>query len=121
MALNAVTGGKQNKPQKQSGIGGIASSLLGGQGSHGGGGHQGGGGIAGQLMGSLLGGGKPHNQNQSSQQPGGSGGHGGSTSGAHDHGGLTGIASGFLGSHHGSAVRSKELNPDVILPILMLQ
>lgn len=115
MALNAVTGGKQNKPQKQSGIGGLASSLLGGQGSHGGGHQGGGGGIAGQLMGSLLGGGKPHNQSQSSQQPGGPGGHGGSTSG------LTGIASGFVGGHHGSAVRSTELNPDVILPILMLQ
>lgn len=99
--MNAV-GGKQNKPQNQSGLGGLASSFLGGQGSHGGGGHgSGGGGLAGQLVGSFLGGGKPHDQQPSSQ---GSGGHGGS-SGGHGQGGLMGLASGFLGGHHGTSVR----------------
>lgn len=122
MAMNAVTGGKQSKPQKQSGLGGIASSLLGGQGSHGSGGHQGGGGgLAGQLVGSLLGGGKPHNQDHSSQHSGGSGGYsgsGGASSGTHDQGGLLGMASGFLGGHHSSSVRLTSL---LILKFLMGQ
>ena len=101
--MNAVSG-KQNKPQNQSGLGGLASSFLGSQGSHGGGGHGSGGsggGLAGQLVGSFLGGGKPHDQQASSQ---GSGGHGGS-SGGHGQGGLMGLASGFLGGHHGTSVR----------------
>lgn len=97
MAVNAATGGK-HKPQKQSGLTGIASSFLGGQGSHGSGGHSGGGGgIAGQLVGSLLGGGKP-------QHSGAGGGHGGSSSGQHQQGGLMGMASSFLGGHQGSSV-----------------
>ena len=92
--MNAA-GGKQNKPQNQTGLGGLASSFLGGQGSHGGGGGghgNGGGGLAGQLVGSFLGGGKPQEQQHSNQ---GSGGHG--------QGGLMGLASGFLG-HHGASV-----------------
>lgn len=100
MALNAATGGK-HKPQKQSGLTGIASSFLGGQGSHGSGGHSGGGGgIAGQLVGSLLGGGKPHGQQSSAQHSGA----GGGSAGAHQQGGLIGLASGFLGGHPGSTV-----------------
>lgn len=99
--MNAVSG-KQNKPQNQSGLGGLASSFLGGQGSHGGGGGghgNGGGGLAGQLVGSFLGGSKPHDQQ--------SAGHGGSSSGGHGQGGLMGLASGFLGGHHGASVRSR--------------
>jgi len=88
-------GGNHNKPQNQSGLGGFASSLLGGQGSHGGNGQGGSGGLAGQLVGGLLGG-KPHNQ-QSGQGQG--------QSGAHGQGGLMGMASGFLGGRHGSGVR----------------
>ncbi|MCJ1254860.1 hypothetical protein MMC24_002676 [Lignoscripta atroalba] len=98
-----------NKPQSSSGLGGIASSLLGG-GSHGGGSHgggsHGGGGIAGQLVGSLLGGGKPQNQQHTSQPSSGSGGFGGfggSSSGTQQHGGLMNMASGLLGGHHGSS------------------
>ena len=93
--MNAI-GGKQHKPQNQSGLGGFASSLLGGQGSHGGSGQGGGGGsggLAGQLVGGLLGGGKPHNQQSTSQ-----------ASGGHGQGGLMGMASGFLGGHHSSSV-----------------
>ena len=98
MALNAATGGK-HKPQKQSGLGGLASSFLGGQGSHGSGGHSGGGGgIAGQLVGSLLGGGKPQHSSTS-------GGHAGSSSGTSHQGGLVGMASSFLGGHQGPSVR----------------
>lgn len=98
--MNAA-GGKQNKPQNQSGLGGLASSFLGGQGSHGGGGGGGhghgnsGGGLASQFVGSLLGGGsKPHDQQPSHQ-----------SSGGHGQGGLMGLASGFLGGHHGASVR----------------
>lgn len=101
LAINAVTGGKQHKPQKQSGIGGLASSFLGSQGSHGSGGSGGGGGLAGQLVGSLLGGGKPP-KNQAGQQSGGVGGHGGAS--GHGQGGLMGMASSFLGGQHGSSV-----------------
>lgn len=86
-------GGNHNKPQNQSGLGGFASSLLGGQGSHGGNGQGGSGGLAGQLVGGLLGG-KPHNQQSGQGQSGG-----------HGQGGLMGMASGFLGGHHGSGVR----------------
>lgn len=92
--MNAVTGGKQ-KPQNQSGLGGLASSFLGGQGSHASGGSGGSGGLTGQLLGSLLGGGKPHNQQQSQQ----SGSHGIPSSGGPQQGGLMG----FLGGH-GSSV-----------------
>lgn len=98
-----MTGGKQNK-QKQSGMGGLATSFLGG--SHGSGGHGsggGGGGIAGQLVGSLLSGGKPQKQNQPNQQSGAAGGYGGSSSG-HGQPGLVGMASSFLGGHHGASV-----------------
>lgn len=108
LAMNALTGGK-HKPQKQSGLGGLASSFLGGQGSHGGGGsgtgsHGGGGssggfgGLAGQLVGSFVGGGKPNKpeQHQQSSQHSSSGG---------QHGGLMG----FLGGHHGSSVRAASL------------
>lgn len=89
-------GGKQHKPQNQSGLGGLASSLLGGQNSHGGGGHggsghSGSGGLAGQLVGGLLGG-KQHNQQSGQSQHGG-----------HGQGGFMGMASGLLG-HHGSSV-----------------
>jgi len=86
-------GGKHNKPQNQSGMGGLASSLLGGQGSHGGNGQGGSGGLAGQLVGGLLGG-KQHNQPSGQGQSGGQG-----------QGGLMGMVSGFLGGHHGSGVR----------------
>ncbi len=102
--MNAITGGK-HKPQNSSGLGGLASSFLGGgsQGGHSGsgsgsGGGSGGGfgGLAGQLVGSLLDGGKPSKpqQQQSSQQ---------SSSG--QSGGLMG----FLGGHHGSSVGSEIL------------
>ena len=91
--MNAM-GGKQHKPQSQTGLGGFASSLLGGQGSHGSSGHSGSGGLAGQLVGGLLGGGKPHNQQTAGQ----------GQSGSHSQGGLMGMASGFLGGHHGSSV-----------------
>lgn len=102
MAVNAATGGK-HKPQKQSGLGGLASSLLGGGGSHGSGGHSGGsGGIAGQLVGSLLGGGKP-------QHSGAGGGHGGSSSGASQQGGLLGMASSFLGGNQGGGHQSSSV------------
>ena len=58
------------------------------------------GGMAGQLAGSLLSGGKPNNQQQHS-----SGGYGGSSGGGHQQsGGLMGMASGFLGGHHGQPV-----------------
>ncbi|KAL8867238.1 MAG: hypothetical protein Q9174_005792, partial [Haloplaca sp. 1 TL-2023] len=105
LATNAVSG-KHGKPQNQSGLGGLASSFLGGQGSHGSGGHGGGGsgGLAGQLIGGLLGGGKPHHQPQSSagQHSGTSGGSGGygSSSGGHGHG--AGLGS-FFGGQHGSS------------------
>ncbi len=78
-------GGKHNKPQNQSGMGGLASSLLGGQGSHGGNGQGGSGGLLG---------GKQHNQPSGQGQSGGQG-----------QGGLMGMVSGFLGGHHGSGVR----------------
>ena len=115
--MNAVTG-KQNKPHKQSGLEGIASSFLGG-GPHGGGGGghsggQGGGGLAGQLMGSLLGGGKPNKHSTSAGQYGGGGpgdygsasSVGGGSGGGHGQsGGLMGMASGCLGGNHGGGVR----------------
>lgn len=89
--MNAITGGK-HKPQNQSPLVGLASSLLGGQhggqSSHSGSGSGGIGGIAGQLMGSFLdGGGKPQQQQQQppSQQSGG---------------GFVGL----FGGHHGSSV-----------------
>lgn len=111
LASSALGGKKPNK-QNQSGLGGLASSFLGGgQGSHGGGsgGHGGSGGgtgggtgggfggLAGQLAGSLLAGGKPNKPQQ--QQSGG--GHGGG-------GGLMG----FLGGHHGSSVSNSR--PDCV-------
>lgn len=92
--MNAITGGK-HKPQNQSPLGGLASSLLGGQ--HGGqtshSSNSSGsiGGLAGQLMGSFLdSGGKPQQQQQQppSQQSGGGGGF-----------------MSFLGGHHGSSVK----------------
>ncbi|KAI4139034.1 MAG: hypothetical protein LQ341_004393 [Variospora aurantia] len=99
----STVGGKHNKPHQgqAGGIGGLASSFLGGQGSHGSGGHGGVGGIAGQLVGGLLGGGKPHNQqpSQSTQHSSASGGYG-NPSGGHQSGGL----GSFFGGHHGSSV-----------------
>ena len=91
--MNALSGG--HKPQKQSGLGGLASSFLGGQSSHGQGGStgSGGGGLAGQFVGSLLGGNKPQHQQQSAPPP---------SSSSHQSGGLMGMASGLLGGHHGS-------------------
>ena len=100
--MNAVTGGKQSKPQKQSGLGGLASSLLGGSSSHGSSG-QGSGGLAGQLVGSLLGGGKPPKQHQSGHQPSSTGEYLGSSAG-HGQSGLMGMASSFLGGQHGASV-----------------
>lgn len=90
--MNAITGGK-HKPQNQSPLVGLASSLLGGQhgaqASHSSGGSGGFGGMAGQLVGSFFdSSGKPQQQQQqqpSSQQSGG------------------GFMS-FLGGHHGSSV-----------------
>ena len=102
--MNAITGGK-NKPQNQSGLGGLASSFLGGQSSQGsghgsgsnggsGGGGSGGsfGGLAGQLVGSFLDSGKPTpaQQQQQAQQ---------TSSGGH-HGGFLG----FLGGHSSVSV-----------------
>lgn len=94
--MNAIMGGK-HKPQNQSPLVGLASSLMGGQ--HGGqtshsnsgsGGSGGFGGIAGQLVGSFLdGGGKPQQQQQQQQPP------------SQQSGG--GFMS-FLGGHHGSSV-----------------
>ena len=91
--MNAITGGK-HKPQNQSPLVGLASSLLGGQHgaqtSHSGSGSGGIGGIAGQLVGSFLdGGGKPQQQQQQ-QQPSSNSSGGGFMS--------------FLGGHHGSSV-----------------
>ncbi|KAI4146371.1 MAG: hypothetical protein L6R39_003477, partial [Caloplaca ligustica] len=103
LATNAIPG-KHNKPhQSQSGLGGLATSLLGGQGSHGGGahgggGHGGGGGLAGQLIGGILGGGKPHSQ-QHAQHSSASGGYG-NPAGGHQPGGL----GSFFGGHHGTSV-----------------
>ncbi|KAL9585177.1 MAG: hypothetical protein Q9203_004367, partial [Teloschistes exilis] len=100
LATNAISG-KHGKPQNQSGLGGLASSFLGSQGSHGSSGHgsSGGGGLAGQLIGGLLGGGKPHNQQQpQSSQHSTSGGYG-SSSGSHQQGGL----GSFFGGHHGQS------------------
>ena len=111
--MNAITGGKQsNKPQ--SGLGGLASSFLGGQ-NHGSGSHgntgqgtnSGGSGIAGQLLGSFLGGSTPHNQQaqaSSGQFTGSSTGSQGHQQGQHS--GIMGMASSFLGGHHGSSVRA---------------
>lgn len=90
--MNAITGGK-HKPQNQSPLAGLASSLLGGQHggqtSHSSGSSGGIGGMAGQLVGSFFdSGGKPQQQQQqqpASQQSGG------------------GFMS-FLGGHHGSSV-----------------
>ena len=91
--------GGKNKPQNQSGLSGLASSLLGG-------GHNkptsqsgsgGIGGLAGQLVGSMFAE-KPHAQQQ---QPQSSGYGGSSGSGQQGGGGLMG----FLGGHHGSSVR----------------
>lgn len=103
MATSAISG-KPNKNHNQSGLGGLASSLLGGQShgssSHGGGGGRGGG-LAGQLIGGMLGGGKPHNQQQpqSSSHSGSTAGYG-QHSGGHQQGGL----GSFFGGHHGSSV-----------------
>lgn len=103
LAMNAITGGK-HKPQNQSGLGGLASSLLGGgnnkpsQGSSGSGGL---GGIAGQLVGSMFAE-KPSAQQQQASQS--SGGYGGSSNGGQQGGG--GLMS-FLGGHHGSSVSIK--------------
>lgn len=91
--MNAITGGK-HKPQNQSPLVGLATSLLGGQ--HGAqtpqtsGGSGSFGGIAGQLVGSFLdGGGKPQQQQQQQQPP------------SQQSGG--GLMS-FFGGHHGSSV-----------------
>lgn len=91
--MNALTGGK-HKPQNQSPLAGLASSLLGGQ--HGGqtsqssAGSGGVGGIAGQLVGSFLdSGGKPQQQQQQQQQPPSQQSGGGFMS--------------FLSGHHGSS------------------
>ena len=96
--MSALTGGK--KPQNQSGLGSLASSFLGGSGSHGGSSSSGGGGLghmAGQLVGSLFSDGKPNNQQQQQQSSHQASGHGGSSSGGQG-GGLMG----YLGGHHGS-------------------
>lgn len=90
--MNAISGGK-HRPQNQSPLVGLASSLLGGQhggqASHSNSGSGGIGGIAGQLVGSFFdSSGKPQQQQQqqpASQQSGG------------------GFMS-FLGGHHGSSV-----------------
>ncbi|KAL8951775.1 MAG: hypothetical protein Q9222_002266 [Ikaeria aurantiellina] len=99
LATGAISG-KHNKPQNQSGFGGFASSLIGGQSSHGSGGHGGNGGLAGQLIGGILGGGKPQHQqqSQSSQHQSSTGGYG-NTPGGHQFGGL----GNFLGGHHSSS------------------
>ena len=98
LAINAITGGK-HKPQNQSPLVGLASSLLGGQhggqSSHSSGGSGSIGGMAGQLVGSFFdSGGKPQQQQQqqsaASQQSGG------------------GFLN-FLGGHHGSSVRATHL------------
>lgn len=91
--MNAITGGK-HKPQNQSPLVGLASSLLGGQHStqtpQSSGGSGGFGGIAGQLVGSFFdSGGKPQQQQQ--QQPPPS---------QQSSGGFMS----FLGGHHGSSV-----------------
>ena len=97
--MNAITGGK-HKPQNQSPLLGLASSLLGGQhggqSSHSSGGSGSIGGMAGQLVGSFFdSGGKPQQQQQQQQQ----------TAGQHSSGGFMN----FLGGHHGSSVRAKHL------------
>ena len=94
--MNAISGGK-HKPQNQSPLAGLASSLLGGQHggqtSHSNNSSGGIGGLGGQLIGSFLdSGGKPQQQQQQppSQQSGG------------------GFMS-FLGGHHGSSVKFANL------------
>jgi len=69
MAVNALL--HSNKPQQSSssGLGGIASSLLGGSHSNShSGGNSGSSSLVGSLAGSLLGGNKPYNQPQQQQQ-----------------------------------------------------
>ena len=113
LAINAITGGKV-KPQNQSGLGGLASSFLGGQSSHGGGSSSGGGGIGGpigHLVGSLFAD-KPNNQHQQSNSSQQSGGYGGSTPAGGQHGG--GMM-GFLGGHHGSSVSTVDCEPHMTL------
>ena len=122
LAINAITGGK-HKPQNQSGLSSIASSILGGQSSHGGGGSSsggGGGGIGGpigHLVGSLFAD-KPNSQNQQSHSSQQSSGYGGSGSaGAQQGGGLTG----FLGGHHGSSVSTADREPHITLLMCIKQ
>ena len=96
--MNAITGGK-HKPQNQSPLVGLASSLLGGQHgsqtSHSSGGSGSFGGIAGQLVGSFFdSSGKPQQQQQQ-QQPANQQSSGGFMS--------------FLGGHHGSSVCAANL------------
>jgi len=101
--MNAITGGK-HKPQNQSGLGGLASSFLGGghgkptsQGSSGQGGI---GGLTGRLVGSLSAE-KPNAQPQQQHSTPQSSGYGGSSSGGQQSGG--GLM-GFFGGNHGSSV-----------------
>ncbi|KAF2084399.1 hypothetical protein K490DRAFT_75916 [Saccharata proteae CBS 121410] len=85
----------------QSGLGGIASSFLGG-GSHGGSQSQASGhsssGLVGQLASGLLGSGKPHGQQQQQQQQQAHG----TGSSSHQQSGLGGMLGGMLGGSHGS-------------------
>ncbi|KAK8161430.1 hypothetical protein IWX90DRAFT_267847 [Phyllosticta citrichinensis] len=102
-ALHLLAGQQHGK--QSSGIGGLASSFLGG-GSHGSSHAQsssshnsGTGGLVGQLASGLLGGSKPHAQQQS---------HGNSTS-SHQSG-LSGVLGGILGSSHSSSQQQQQQN-----------
>ncbi|KZF20595.1 hypothetical protein L228DRAFT_262528 [Xylona heveae TC161] len=95
LATNMIFG-KQNK-QSHSGLGGLASSFLGGHGSQGSSQQQSshsGGGLVGQIAGSLLGGHKPHGQQQQQQQQQQT-----ASSTGHSQSNLMGIAGSILGGH----------------------
>ena len=90
--LGKLAGGKQNKPGGGGGIAGFASSFIPGHGSGGSGGHGGGiSGFAGQFVGNLVNKPKPNQQQAGAQ---------GQQQQQH-HGGLGGLASGFVHGHHG--------------------
>ncbi len=98
LATNMLLG-KQSKPGHQSGLVGLAGSLIGGGGQASHGSSHGGGpaGLVGKIAGGILGGGgKPH-------------GSGTPSSSGHQQGGLAGFASGLMGGHHASVRQQQAL------------
>ena len=102
LAMGALGGKHNQKPQ--SGLEGLAGSLLGGGQHHGSSGSSvggpSGGGLASQLIGSFLSGGKQHNQQSQST----SGGFQGSSSEPHGHSGLSGMATSLFGGSNSNSV-----------------